>query len=148
MAIERFAADAANSYLNPLQLSFLRQIAPDAALYQRLSLRDAWNRSQPDAPGMTNGAKWRGIPSPEQRAAELAVEEREVLRLERWAYFRALLGCLVSLILGLALMGWSLHTTNQRCAGTAFWCGLLVGYGGITIVLTRLYRSGEEAGWW
>jgi hypothetical protein len=91
---------------------------------------------------------WRGIPSPEQRAAQLAVEEREVLRLGRWAYFRALLGCLVSLLSGLALMGWSMHTTNQRWAGTAFWGGLLVGYGGITVVLARLYRSGEESGWW
>jgi hypothetical protein len=78
----------------------------------------------------------------------LAAEERELLRQERWAYCRALLGCLASLMIGLALMGWSLHTTNQRWAGTAFWGGLLVGHGGITVVLTRLYRTGEESGWW
>jgi hypothetical protein len=51
-------------------------------------------------------------------------------------------------MIGLALMGWSLHTANQRWAGTAFWGGLLVGHGGITVVLARLYRTGEESGWW
>jgi hypothetical protein len=93
-------------------------------------------------------ADWARLPSPEERAAELARIEREVATDVRRAFVAALAGCVVSLLAGLALMAWALHTTDPQLGEAAFLGGLIVGYAGITVTLARYYLRGERDGWW
>ena len=86
--------------------------------------------------------------TPQERAAELARGERAVSRDVRRAFVLVLLGCVLSLLLGLLLMGWAVYTTDPQLGQIAFFGGLLVGYSGIVVSLAQYYLRGERAGWW
>jgi hypothetical protein len=87
-------------------------------------------------------------PTPAERAAELAEDERAVRREIRHAVVWTLGGCLCSLGVALGLMGWAVHTTDPGSGQIALLGGLIVGYGGIAISVARFYLHGERAGWW
>ena len=87
-------------------------------------------------------------PTPAERAAELAENERVTRREIRYAVGWTLWGCLVSLGIALGLMGWAVHTTDAGYGQIALLGGLIVGYGGIAISVARFYLLGERAGWW
>ena len=93
-------------------------------------------------------ADWAQPPSPEERAAQLAEEERLVTRDIRAAYLRALLGCVASVLIALGFMGWALHTTDPGWGQIAFLTGLLLGYSGLVLTLARTYLRGQDQGWW
>ena len=68
-----------------------------------------------------------------------------------WAVAMRTLALVVfSLALGLFLMAWSVHTTDMRYAGAAFWAGLIVGNGCVLIsvlmVLSRNSRRHDQNG--
>lgn len=87
------------------------------------------------------------LPSPEERAAELASTEREVRRQIRWVYGRAALLCLFWMTLGLALVGWAVSTSDESSGLIAFWGGLLVGNVGILGTLLVTYHRAIAEGW-
>lgn len=87
------------------------------------------------------------LPTPAERAAELAALERMVRREIRWAYLRAILLCLLSAGAALAAIGWSVHTTDEKNGMIAFWGGLLVGNAGILGTLFATYQRAVKEGW-
>lgn len=74
-------------------------------------------------------------PTPEERGRELLAQERQFTREERWATARTVGACLFWLLVGLYLLGLSVHLTDMRYAVPAFWAGLLIGNGGILSAL-------------
>jgi len=87
------------------------------------------------------------LPTPEERAAELAAAERAITRELRRVYARALILCLLFMLAGLALVAWAVHSTDPNNAQLAFWGGLLFGNGGILITLVTTYHRAMEEGW-
>ena len=87
------------------------------------------------------------IPTDEERASALLFEARAVRRHLHWVFFRGALFCFLSMGLGLCLIAWAVHTTDQSLAAIAFWSGLLVGNGGIFITLAVTYSRAMEEGW-
>lgn len=87
------------------------------------------------------------LPTPAERAAELAALERIVRSEIRWAYARAVLLCILSAGAALAAIGWSVHTTDQKNGMIAFWGGLLMGNGGILWTLFATYQRAAKEGW-
>lgn len=87
------------------------------------------------------------LPTPAERAAELAETERLVRREIRWAYARAVLLCVCSAGVALAAIGWSVHTTDEKNGMIAFWGGLLVGNVGILWTLFATYAKAAQEGW-
>ena len=96
----------------------------------------------------TSGPDWSRRLTPEERAAELARDERAVRGDIRRAFVGALCGCAFWLTAGLAAMGYGLHTTDRELGQIAFLAGLIVGYSGLTMTLARYYVRGEREGWW
>ncbi len=87
------------------------------------------------------------LPTPEERAAELAETEREVHRQIRWVYARAAVLCLVWMVVGLALVGWAVSTTDESSGLIAFWGGLLIGNVGILATLFVTFNRAVAEGW-
>lgn len=87
-------------------------------------------------------------PVSDERAAEVLANDREDRRWNWGMALRTLALVLLSLSLGLFLMAWSVHTTDMRYAGAAFWAGLIVGNGGVLVsvlmVLSRLSRRHDQ----
>lgn len=81
-------------------------------------------------------------------ARERLEAEREASRSYRWELLRVCVECLASALLGLACMAYALHTTDRGIGAIAWWGGLVVGYGGITIALASAYLRGERRGDW
>jgi hypothetical protein len=52
------------------------------------------------------------------------------------------------MFLGLYLLGWSVHTTDDRYGWLAFYAGLILGNAGIVFTLLGAYRRGEQRGDW
>ena len=88
----------------------------------------------------------RGISEDLQRR-HLA-EHREAERDKRWDYARTALQCWGWCILGLALIAWSVHTTNETLGRAAFWAGAGIGNAGMIFSILGLYRRGEARGDW
>ena len=93
-------------------------------------------------------ATWSRVPSPEERAAELARYELLTSRDIRRAFVFAIAVGVFWLAAGLVLMGWALHTTDRADGEIAFLAGLLIGYTGIVVTLAMYHRRGQQAGWW
>ena len=87
------------------------------------------------------------LPTPEERAAELAATERAVRREIRWVYARAAVLCLVWMVIGLALVGWAVNTTDEQSGLIAFWGGLLIGNVGILATLFVTFNQAVAEGW-
>jgi hypothetical protein len=83
----------------------------------------------------------------EDRAKELLETERAVRRDMRWVYGRAIVSVFLSLAFGLWMIGWSVHSTDQKVAPMFFWAGLLVGNGGILVTMVITWIRALEEGW-
>lgn len=88
------------------------------------------------------------VPTPEERAAEVARAEELTTRDVRRSFLFAIGGCIFWLIAGLASIGWAIHTTDPGWGRIAFLAGLIIGYTGIVVTLARYYLEGQQAGWW
>jgi hypothetical protein len=92
------------------------------------------------------------MPIPPELREELQrrrfAEHREAGRDTLRDYLRTALECIAWCILGLAMIAWSIHSTDQRYAKAIFWAGLGVGNGGIIFSILGLYRRGESRGDW
>ena len=94
-----------------------------------------------------NSAARRGKPqTKEERASELAVLEREIVRAERRLLAETLIGCVACCAMGLFLMGWAVHTTDAGWGGIAFWSGFLIGDVGMFGMLLRHAHRSEVVG--
>ena len=100
---------------------------------------------EPERPSKTRVTR---VPSPEERAAQVARAEELTTRDVRRSFMYAIGGCVLSLLIGLAAVGWAMHTTDAGWGRIAFLAGLFVGYTGIVVTLARYYLKGERAGWW
>ena len=78
----------------------------------------------------------------EHLAAQLE-SERERRRL----WLRTAILCVVWPLIGLSLIGWSLHTTNPLYGPVAFWAGLGIGDGGTLLTLVHAWLAAERKGW-
>ncbi|MEP7383648.1 MAG: hypothetical protein ABI910_18325 [Gemmatimonadota bacterium] len=87
------------------------------------------------------------LPTPAERALDLAARERELRREIRWVYARAVLFCLGWLAIALAAIAWAVHSSDEQSAAIAFWGGLLVGNGGILGTLFLTYSRALAEGW-
>lgn len=88
------------------------------------------------------------IPTPEERAAELARDEYLTGREIRRAFALTIIGCFFWLAAGLGLVGWAFHTNDAGLGQILFLSGLIVGYSGMAVTLARFYLRGERSGWW
>ena len=85
--------------------------------------------------------------TPEERGAQAEAFSREADREQFWDTVRTLGECLMWCVVGLALMSWSVATTNAVWAPVLFWGGLALGNGGVLIALVGAYaRLGERNG--
>jgi hypothetical protein len=82
----------------------------------------------------------------EERALELEQQEKELRRRTRFLYLRFGLEYAVWFSVGVFLLGWSLHTTDSRYAGLAFWGGLGLGDAGMLVTLIRARREVSKLG--
>lgn len=80
----------------------------------------------------------------QQREREHLAAERDKLR----DYVRSALLCIVWLLVGLVLIGYALHTTDELIGRISFWAGLIVGNVGMVTTLARAYLRGERRGDW
>jgi hypothetical protein len=80
------------------------------------------------------------------RVREAAEVEAE--RVRRRDMIRTGALCVMWMLIGLYLLGWSMHTSDDRYARPAFYGGVIIGNAGIIFTLLRAYRRGEERGDW
>jgi uncharacterized ion transporter superfamily protein YfcC len=76
-----------------------------------------------------------------REAAEIEAE-----RIRRRDLIRTAALCVLWMLFGLYLLGWSFHTTDERYARAAFYAGIILGNGGIAFTLLRAQRRREERG--
>lgn len=74
------------------------------------------------------------------------VAENEAERARRRELVRAGALCIGWMLLGLYLLGWSVHTTDYLYGRIAFFGGLIVGNAGIVFTLLASYRRLEKRG--
>ena len=72
--------------------------------------------------------------------------ERETRRSVRWALVRCGALCVGWTLVGLYLLGWSVHTTDEHYGRIAFYSGVIVGNAGILYTLLATYRRLEKRG--
>ena len=90
---------------------------------------------------------WKRQPlTPDERAIELEQFERDVQKQKRLLYLRYGFEYTVWFIVGIFLLGWSLHTTDTRYAGLAFWGGIALGDAGMLWALVRARHEAERLG--
>jgi hypothetical protein len=87
------------------------------------------------------------VNTPEERAAALNAAEREVERDKLRAYVFAALACFGYMALGLVLVAFAVHTTDESLGQIAFWSGLLLGNAGILITVVTTHQRAEAEGW-
>jgi len=75
-------------------------------------------------------------------------EAAEADRDRRRDFFRTAVECLAWCALGLAGMGWGLHTTDALLGRGVFYAGVGAGNAGVIFALLRWYRRGERRGDW
>jgi hypothetical protein len=78
------------------------------------------------------------------RAREAA--ELETERARRRELVRAAALCVAWMLLGLYLLGWSMHTTDFAYGRIAFYGGVIVGNAGIIYTLLNTHRRLEKRG--
>jgi hypothetical protein len=61
---------------------------------------------------------------------------------------RAALECVFWCWVGIACIGWALHSTDIAYGKAAFYAGIAIGNGGVIFTLLAAYRRGEERGDW
>jgi hypothetical protein len=88
------------------------------------------------------------IKTREEIGRDRVAQEREVSRAMRFELVRVCLECVGSCALALVCLGFGLHTTDPTVGAIAWWSGMLIGYGGITISLSTAYLRGVARGDW
>lgn len=84
----------------------------------------------------------------ERIGREREAAEREATRASRWELVRACMECVLSILPGMACMGYALHTNDPEI-GKIFWYGgMVLWLALLTLVLANAYRRGEERGDW
>ena len=90
------------------------------------------------------------MPLPQDIQEELERKRREEHQLAERDAFRAnvrtALLCVVWSALGLAIMGWGLHTSDVELGQIAWKGGMIVGYAGILTTLIRAHSKSKERG--
>ena len=90
------------------------------------------------------------MPLPQEIQEELERKRREEhLQAERdsfRAHVRTALMCVAWSILGLAFMGWGLHTDDPDLGQIAWKGGMVVGYAGILFTLIRAHSKAKDRG--
>ena len=76
------------------------------------------------------------------RAAAEGVAERARQR----ELVRTGLLCITWMMIGLYLLGWSMHTSDEHYGRIAFYSGVIVGNAGILYTLLNCYRRLEKRG--
>jgi hypothetical protein len=84
----------------------------------------------------------------EEMARNREAAELEAERVRRRDMIRTGALCVMWMVIGLYLLGFSMHTTDERYARPSFYAGVIVGNAGIVFTLLRAYRRGEERGDW
>ena len=87
------------------------------------------------------------IPTREERAAKLFAIEREAASAIRKVYVVVILICFFWMAVGLVLLGWAFHTTDERLGHIAFYAGILVTDVGVLGTLIYAYNRAEREGW-
>jgi hypothetical protein len=100
----------------------------------------------PDTARQESSVWQRPRPTPDERALELEEFEKARRSSMRSIYVRYGFEYLVWLVVGLFLLGWSMHTTDTRYASLAFWGGIGLGDGGMLMALVRARREMEKCG--
>ncbi len=80
----------------------------------------------------------------ERRRREHVQAERDKFR----DYVLTALACLGWCAVGLSLIAWSVHTTDETWGHAAFYAGIGIGNAGIIYTLLAAYRRGEKRGDW
>jgi hypothetical protein len=82
----------------------------------------------------------------EEMARVREAAEAEAERGRRRELVRAGLLCIAWMIIGLYLLGWSMHTSDEHYGRIAFYSGVIVGNSGILYTLLDTYRRLENRG--
>lgn len=82
----------------------------------------------------------------EEIGAQREAAEREARRGVAWALVRCGARCVGWMLMGLYLLGWALHTTDETYGRMAFYGGLIVGNAGILYTLLATYVGLEKRG--
>lgn len=77
-----------------------------------------------------------------KRREEHVQAERDAFR----AHVRTALTCVAWSMIGLAFMGWGLHTNDSDLGQIAWKGGMVVGYAGILVTLIRAHAKAKERG--
>jgi hypothetical protein len=77
-----------------------------------------------------------------KRRAEHVQAERDAF----WANVRTALMCVGWSAVGLACMGWGLHTSDAELGGIAWKGGMIIGYVGILVTVVRWYTKAKDRG--
>jgi hypothetical protein len=90
------------------------------------------------------------MPLPQEIQEELERKRREEHQQAERDSFRAnvrtALACVAWSALGLALMGWGLHTNDPGLGQIAWKGGMVVGYAGILVTVIRWHLKARERG--
>ena len=86
------------------------------------------------------------IPTPDERAARLLAAEREASAAVRRLYAGVILICFAWMSIGLLLLGWAFHTTNEDLGRIAFLGGILVGDIGILSTVLFAWNRAQREG--
>jgi len=90
------------------------------------------------------------MPLPQHIREELErkrhAEHRQAERDSFWAWVRAALMCVAWSVMGLTVMAWGLHTTDQDLGQVAWRGGMIIGYAGVVVTLARAYLKAKERG--
>jgi len=100
----------------------------------------------PDQPSLRVHPWQRRPLTLEERAIELEQFERELQKQKRLLYLRYGFEYAVWFIVGIFLLGWSLHTADTRYARLAFWGGIGLGDAGMLWALVRARNEAERLG--
>jgi hypothetical protein len=82
----------------------------------------------------------------EEMARAREVAEAEAERGRRRELVRTALLCIAWMMIGLYLLGWSMHTSDEHYGRIAFYSGVIIGNAGILYTLLDSYRRLEKRG--
>lgn len=82
----------------------------------------------------------------EEVGRQREIAELEARRAVRRTLVRCAALCVAWMLLGLYLLGWSAHTTDEHYGRIAFYSGVIVGNAGILSTLLATYRRLEKRG--
>lgn len=94
-------------------------------------------------PTTDSTAEWH-LRTPAERAEEIALAERQFQRALRRRWVLLVGGCFGCVLFGDGLMAFALHSTDAQLAPVFWWCGGLIGYGGVMLILLHHVQRAED----